>query len=195
MKALGHHVTGLDMVQEALDIAMRENRIDEAIHGDFLATDLPQGSYDVIVFWGILLYIFDLDAVFRSAAGVLRPGGEVLLADHHSANPYTKLHFARPDWVDRLIEGRSNTARRALNRTLVVEASEKYFEWGPTRYWSHFTRHPHRGINFVHMLARAGFAGLHSFWRPPWSYNFISMCGTVRMDAVGESAARLGGGQ
>jgi SAM-dependent methyltransferase len=183
LKAMGHHVTGLDIVREALDVAVAEKRVDEAIHGDFTAVGIPGHSYDVVLFWGVLLLIFELDVVFRRAAQVLRPGGQVLVVDHHSANPYTKLHFSRPDWVDRVIEGRSNTARRALNPPMIREAGGACFDWDEARYWSLFTRHPHRLIDGVHSVARFSFACLHQVWRPPWSFNFVSMSGTVKGDA------------
>ncbi len=180
MQALGHSVSGVDMVKEALDIALADNRIERGYLGEFTTLDIPPASHDVIVFWGVLLYVFDLDKAFRHSARVLRPGGQILVVDHHSRNPYTKLHFSRPDWVDRLLEGRSNTERRALNAPLIQQNGSPYFDWDAPRYWSHFTRHPNRNIDRVHSVARFAFRQLHRVATPSWAHNFISMSGVVK---------------
>jgi SAM-dependent methyltransferase len=173
LKAMGHHVTGVDLSPEAVSEAVREKRIDRGLTGDIATTGLPAGSFDVVLCFGVLLYLFDLKSVLAQAAQLLRPGGELLVFDHHRRNPYVWLHFNRGDWVDRLIERRSNVARRPLDEELLFLASPLALEWGKPRFLSLFTHHPNRVINGVHSTARFFFGSIRALSRASWTGNMM----------------------
>ena len=129
LKAMGHHVTGVDLSSEAIENAKKKGRLDEGIVGNITSTGLPARSFDVAVFFGVLLHVQDLRGAFTEAARVLRPGGQILIVDHYASNPYVWLHFNRPDWVDRVLEGRSNIPRRALDQKMVFNSTPDRIRW------------------------------------------------------------------
>ncbi len=177
LKQDGHHVTGLDLSESALNIALREKRIDAAIPSDVVSAKIAAESFDVVLCWGVLMLIFDLRPVFERVHQILRPGGEILFFDHHSRNPYTRAHFSRPGWIDRLLEGHSNVARHAFKESDIVSVSEGLFLWDKPEFHSMFTTHPHPLIDAVHSGARVLFNATRTITRAPWTGNFISMVG------------------
>jgi SAM-dependent methyltransferase len=184
LKEMGHHVTGVDLSASALHAALQGRHIDEGLVADSLHTGLQDRAFDVVTCPMLLLYVADLRAQFEEIHRILKPGGQVLIFDHHSRNPYTKAHFSRPDWVDRLLEGRSNVARRPLDEGLVLRAADGLFSFHPPLFLSLYTRHPRKLINAVHAVARAAFCLLRAFTRAPWTGNVIVMVG----DRSGEAS-------
>jgi SAM-dependent methyltransferase len=178
LKRQGHHVTGLDLSESALSVALREKRIDAAIAGDVCAAQIPAQSFDVVLCWGVLMLIFDLRPVFERIRHILKDDGQVLFFDHHARNPYTRAHFSRPDWVDRILEGHSNVARHAFTEADILDVSAGLFRWGAPEFHSMFTAHPHPLINAAHIGARGFFQTARAVTRAPWTGNFISMVGT-----------------
>ncbi len=178
LKRQGHFVTGLDLSESALNVALREKRIDAAIAGDICAASIPPQSFDVVLCWGVLMLIFDLRPVFARVHEILKDDGQILFFDHHARNPYTRAHFSRPNWVDRILEGHSNVARHAFKEQEIIEVSRGLFQWGAPEFHSMFTTHPHPLIDAAHSGARAFFRAARAFTRAPWTGNFISMVGT-----------------
>lgn len=178
LKRQGHHVTGLDLSESALNVALREKRIDAAIAADIGVAQIPPQSFDVVLCWGVLMLIFDLRPVFERIRHILKDDGQVLFFDHHARNPYTRAHFSRPDWVDRFLEGHSNVARHAFTESDILAVSDGLFTWSAPEFHSMFTSHPHPLINTAHMGARAFFRSARAVTRAPWTGNFISMVGT-----------------
>lgn len=123
------------------------------------------------------MLIFDLRPVFARIHQVLKDEGQVLFFDHHARNPYTRAHFSRPDWVDRLLEGHSNVARHAFTEQDIRGVTEGLFQWGPPEFHSMFTTHPHPLIQSAHVAARTFFRTARTLTRAPWTGNFISMVG------------------
>ncbi|MEZ4751338.1 MAG: class I SAM-dependent methyltransferase [Bdellovibrionota bacterium] len=180
LKAQGHHVTGFDLSFKAVQKAKKFGRIDEGIVGNIYDSGIKEGSFDVVVFFGVLLHIFDLKKAFAEANRVLRHGGEVVVMDHHRRNPYTKLHFVRPNWVDRLLEGRDNIGRRALDEKMIYAATGPQYAWYPPRYLSCYTVHPNPTVNTVHNWARGLFGSIRRVSRAPWTGNILVMGGKSR---------------
>ncbi|MCB0405754.1 MAG: class I SAM-dependent methyltransferase [Bdellovibrionales bacterium] len=180
LKAQGHHVTGFDLSAKAVDKAKKFGRIDEGIVGNIYDSKIADGSFDVVVFFGVLLHIFDLEKAFSEAHRILRPGGEVVVMDHHRRNPYTKLHFVRPNWIDRILEGRDNIGRRALDEKMIYSATGPNFAWYSPRYLSCYTVHPNRTVNTVHNWARDLFGSIRRLSQAPWTGNILAMGGQTR---------------
>ena len=180
IKALGNEVIGVDICAEAISEAVTKRRVDRGIVCDISHVPLGSETFDLIICVGVLLYHFDLKRPFTEFHRLLKPGGELLVVDHHRRNPYTKLHFSRPNIVDRLLEGRDNIPRRALDEKIVAEGSSEIFAWQTPAYLSMFTQHPHPIINFVHKIARVVFRGVRWFSKKPWTGNMIVIRGVKK---------------
>jgi SAM-dependent methyltransferase len=83
---LGALVTGVDISNEALDVA-RERWPDIAwVHADVqaLPPELERGRFDLVYTAdGVLVWLQDLDAWAHGIAGALRKGGDLLLHEEH----------------------------------------------------------------------------------------------------------------
>lgn len=180
LKELGHHVTGVDLSSSALEQARKAGLIDQGSQEDIRNTSFASEQFDVVLCWSIFMLVPDLKPAMREVQRILRPGGVLLVADHFSGNPYVKLHFNRPSWVDRILEGHPNVPRWALNPEKIESAGKEFFNWEAPIYYSMFTEHPHRGINLAHRVARLGFSTVRKITRRPWTGNWMSMVGKKR---------------
>jgi SAM-dependent methyltransferase len=85
---LGARATGVDISDVAIEIAVRRARQAKAA-ADFRCADmgdLPDDLVDIDLFhlsWGAICWVGDLGRFAVHLAGRLRPGGAVLLCDHH----------------------------------------------------------------------------------------------------------------
>ena len=177
LKIMGHRVTGIDLSAEAIRAALQAGHIDEGAVADSLRTGLESGAYDVVACPMLLLYVSDLRAQFQEIHRILKPGGQVLVFDHHARNPYTKAHFSRPNWIDRMLEGRDNIPRRPLDEHLVEDAAAGLLAFRPPLFLSLYTTHPRKLINAVHTVARTTFGLLRKVTTASWTANVIVMVG------------------
>ncbi|HLE53637.1 MAG TPA: class I SAM-dependent methyltransferase [Thermoplasmata archaeon] len=67
---------GIDLSREMLRRAAYRGQL---LRADFLRPPFREGRFDTIVFAGSFYYLGDPDRGFRIAAGLLRPGGAVIL--------------------------------------------------------------------------------------------------------------------
>jgi len=70
------HVTGTDIAENMLAVALEHKHIDRAVHG--CGTDLSwaqDGEFDVVTSSGVLDFIADTDSFAREVLRVLKPGG------------------------------------------------------------------------------------------------------------------------
>ncbi len=86
------HVTGLDMTEDMLALA-RKNQANlgvtnvEFVKGDMEKMPLPDASIDVVISNCVVCLSPDKDAVFQETYRVLTPGGRVHLSDMMSMDP------------------------------------------------------------------------------------------------------------
>jgi malonyl-CoA O-methyltransferase len=89
-------VTGIDLAPEMLKVAARKARQDERDvrwqQGDLTgALPFPDATFDVAVCALVLSFLPEVRPAFTETARVLRPGGALVVSDHH---PHS-LHAAR----------------------------------------------------------------------------------------------------
>ena len=86
------HVIGLDMTQDMLELA-RKNQANlglanvEFIQGELEKMPIPDASIDVIISNCVVCLSLDKDAVFSESYRVLAPGGRIHLSDMMSLSP------------------------------------------------------------------------------------------------------------
>lgn len=139
LSRLSESVVGVDYSLAAIAIATelagaaRRSNLDLLV-GDVHALPLRAEQFDVVLLnWGSLVWIFDLDAVLAEIQRVLRPGGKVVIIDQHPvslahrrggpgrAGPVPKENYFGPQRI--AVERRDYTDRSAeLRNPVVVEA-------------------------------------------------------------------------
>lgn len=73
-------VTGTDLSNQVLEGSQRRWPDVKFVAGDFLSVDLGREAFDVIVTLEVLSHVPDHAAFLRRIAGLLRPGGHVMIA-------------------------------------------------------------------------------------------------------------------
>lgn len=74
------HVTGTDLSQKCLEEAARLLPQAEFVAGDFMELTFAPESYDVVVSLEVLAHVPDQRAFVEKIAGLLKPGGRLMLA-------------------------------------------------------------------------------------------------------------------
>jgi len=107
----GLRVTGVDFSDVALGRA-RETvarfGLENFIHleqGSLLALPFPDGTFDHVSCWGVLMHIPDLETALEELARVLRPGGRMAIGENNGRSLHVQV------W-ERILR----TAKRALGR-------------------------------------------------------------------------------
>lgn len=100
------HVTGTDLSDEVLSRAARRTPAARFVAGDFMTLDLGRACFDVAVSLEVLSHVADQPAFIARIAGLLRPGGHLMLATQNkfalmrnSVSPPAAGQLRR--WVDR----------------------------------------------------------------------------------------------
>jgi len=98
------HVTGLDMTDEMLALACKNQANSglsnvEFIQGELENIPLPDGSVDVIISNCVVVLSPDKDAVFQESFRVLSPGGRIHLSDMMSLSPEGPVRTDPEAWT------------------------------------------------------------------------------------------------
>lgn len=73
-------VTGIDLSDEVLARAQQRTPEVRFVAGDFMQVELAPASFDVVVSLEVLSHVADQPAFLHKIAGLLRPGGHLMLA-------------------------------------------------------------------------------------------------------------------
>src|SRR5262245_23143264 len=91
-------VVSLDISQQSLREAvklteiMSKNNV-EFVHGSLMDIPYSDGTFDLILCWGVLMYVPSVERVFSELARTLRQGGTIVVAVHRKTT-LTPLHDA-----------------------------------------------------------------------------------------------------
>ena len=82
--APGNHLTLLDLSQNMLNLAQSRVPLDfrtqvETLNGDFMKTDLPVNTYDLIICLGVLSYVESPEPFLEKIQALLKPEGMVII--------------------------------------------------------------------------------------------------------------------
>lgn len=81
----GHHVTSIDISPLMLEAAKRDSTSRGAevnfLLDDIQRSNLPDGSFDLVLFYETLFTIADISCAMAEAVRLLRPGGRILIID------------------------------------------------------------------------------------------------------------------
>lgn len=76
VRGAARRLCGVDLSEKMLEQAKKRGLYDELICGELVATLAPRSAaYDVLLAADVLVYLGDLEPLFRTATGALRPGG------------------------------------------------------------------------------------------------------------------------
>lgn len=76
VRPAARRLCGVDLSEKMLEMAKKRGLYDELLCGELVATLNPlSAAYDALLAADVLVYIGDLEPLFRAAAGALRPGG------------------------------------------------------------------------------------------------------------------------
>jgi 2-polyprenyl-3-methyl-5-hydroxy-6-metoxy-1,4-benzoquinol methylase len=157
-------VTATDLSDQVLDRARQRIPDVKFIAGDFMALDFGPEAFDAVVTIEVLSHVSDQDAFIAKLAGLLRPGGLLLLAtqnrpvlqNHNDIQPAEPGQLRR--WVDR--EELQTLLSRHLQvvevRTITPNASRGPMRLIAGRSAKRFLRKIF-GRTVERALARAGF--------------------------------------
>jgi SAM-dependent methyltransferase len=73
-------VTGTDFISSVLERARKRLPSVNFVCGDFFALDFPRAAFDVVVCLEVLSHVADQPAFIDKLAGLLKPGGRLILA-------------------------------------------------------------------------------------------------------------------
>ena len=133
---LGAQVTGIDVSPRAIEVAEARARINGVaertrfVCAPLETTRLEPASFDIVWVDAVLHHLLaDLDAVLGKLAALLRPGGEILIAEPVNLSPgLRRLRFALPIHTEHTPDERPlEPAELALVRKHFPGVAERYF--------------------------------------------------------------------
>jgi len=123
LAAQGCVVTGVEYEPEAA--AKARTHLDEVVEADLNVTALadlfPGRDFDAIVFGDVLEHLMDPDAVLRSAAQLLAPGGAVVMSIPNVAHGSVRLALLQGRWDYRETGLLDRTHLRFFTRASVAQ--------------------------------------------------------------------------
>lgn len=99
----------LEMVRNRLPADLRGQA--DFIKGDFTQTQLPEASYDLILFVGVLAYVPNVTDIARRLRKLIRPGGLVIAECTDAGHFFGRLNFGYRDLTAMIRAGKCHTFR------------------------------------------------------------------------------------
>jgi SAM-dependent methyltransferase len=98
LKARGHHVTGIELIPEAAEVA--RGLLDVVLTADVEVDGLPfpPQSFDAVIFADVLEHLVDPWRALRQASEVLAPGGVVVASVPNLQNADVLWRLVRGRW-------------------------------------------------------------------------------------------------
>lgn len=87
----GHFAIGIDLSKEMLEVQRERYPHSALVQGDIEALPFGNSSFDHILCTRVLTHIPVLLPVFEEFLRILKPGGQVFVADLHPEHPYSKM--------------------------------------------------------------------------------------------------------
>ena len=112
----GAAVTFLDISAAMLKIVSTKLSLDlrqraTFINSDFFNANLPQESFDLAIFVGVLAYIDNLDEAAAQLRRIVRPGGKLILEYTDASHVMARLNFAYRTLASRFRTPKCHTFR------------------------------------------------------------------------------------
>lgn len=112
---LGYRVVGIDYAPVALDEASDkvgtagESATVRLTRGDLTTLPFPEGTFEAIVIWGVLMHVPRLEEAIAELCRVLKPSGRIVVYDAHASSLDVRLLR----WAKRLT-GRGQNTRTSV---------------------------------------------------------------------------------
>lgn len=132
--ALGHHVTGLDLVEAMLEKAKTKHASSKGLSlylGDAEDTREPDSSHDAIVMRHLVWTLVDPVSAFKDWFRVVRPGGRIVVVDGNFVETSLRKRCQRAlsQFLERIQGTQSPTIDWAAHNSII---SRVYFNMGLT---------------------------------------------------------------
>jgi 2-polyprenyl-3-methyl-5-hydroxy-6-metoxy-1,4-benzoquinol methylase len=119
----GSQVTFLDLSAAMLDIVAKRitpNLLPQAkfLKGDFTEVDLQPGSFDLVLFVGVLAYVSDIRLIARRLRQILRPGGMLITECTDAGHFIGRLNFGYRDLTALVRPGVCHTFRHKASEVI-----------------------------------------------------------------------------
>jgi len=96
-------ITAIDLAEKMLEVARQKCPFENVsfVLGDISAVTLPESHFDVIMCYSVFPHFQDKPGTVSRMAGLLKPGGRLVIAHSQSRDAINNLHARSPDTVSR----------------------------------------------------------------------------------------------
>ncbi len=130
-------ITAIDLAEKMLEVAKQKHPFNNVrfVLGDIYDVHLPKNHFDVIMCYSVFPHFQDKPKVISRMAGLLKPGGRLVIAHSQSRKAINELHTKSSDAVNNddlpeadVIEGFMKEA--GLEPFLTIDSEEMFIVIG-----------------------------------------------------------------